>query len=56
MAGAVQFRITGSEFVIPVDAVIRAIGQSRYVGLIEQFGIEHDDGVVTLEVIPTNIE
>lgn len=42
-------QITGSEFVIPVDGVIRAIGQSRYVGLIEQFGIQHDDGVVTLE-------
>lgn len=41
--------ISGSEFVIPVDGVIRAIGQSRYVGLIEQFGIEHDGGVVTLE-------
>jgi glutamate synthase (NADPH/NADH) small chain len=41
--------ISGSEFVIPVDGVIRAIGQSRYVGLIEQFGIEHDGGVVTLD-------
>ncbi|MFD6439049.1 NAD(P)-dependent oxidoreductase [Peribacillus sp. NPDC060186] len=41
--------ISGSEFVIPVDGVIRAIGQSRYVGLIEQFGIEHDGGVVKLD-------
>ncbi|WP_234396867.1 NAD(P)-dependent oxidoreductase [Bacillus massiliglaciei] len=40
--------IQGSEFVMPVDAVIRAIGQSRYVDLIEQFGIEHDEGVVKL--------
>ena len=40
--------IVGSEFTIPVDGVIRAIGQSRYVGLIEQFNIEHDGGVVKL--------
>jgi dihydropyrimidine dehydrogenase (NAD+) subunit PreT len=40
--------VEGSEFVIEVDAVIRAIGQSRYVELIEEFGIQHDDGVVTL--------
>lgn len=38
--------VEGSEFIIPVDAVIRAIGQSRYVQLIEEFGIEHDGGVV----------
>ena len=41
--------IEGSEFTIPVDGVIRAIGQSRYVGLIEQFEIAHDGGVVKLE-------
>lgn len=40
--------IVGSEFVIEVDAVIRAIGQSRYIHLIESFGIEHLNGVVTL--------
>ncbi|CAH0343798.1 Glutamate synthase [NADPH] small chain [Bacillus sp. CECT 9360] len=40
--------VEGSEFIIAVDAVIRAIGQSRYVQLIEEFGIEHDDGVVKI--------
>ncbi|WP_141430655.1 NAD(P)-dependent oxidoreductase [Bacillus sp. 03113] len=40
--------IKDSEFIIPVDAVIRAIGQSRYIQLIEEFGIIHEDGVVTL--------
>lgn len=40
--------IAGSEFILPADGVIRAIGQSRYVGLLEQFNIDHDGGVVTL--------
>ncbi|RFU69682.1 NAD(P)-dependent oxidoreductase [Bacillus sp. V59.32b] len=40
--------VEGSEFIIAVDAVIRAIGQSRYVQLIEEFGIEHADGVVKI--------
>jgi len=38
--------IEGSEFTIPVDAVIKAIGQERHVELIEDFGLEHDHGVV----------
>ena len=37
--------IEGSEFILEVDAVIKAIGQSRYVELIEQFQLEHDGGV-----------
>lgn len=41
-------KVEGSEFVMAVDAVIRAIGQSRYIHLIEEFGIEHEDGVVKL--------
>ncbi|MDQ0860382.1 dihydropyrimidine dehydrogenase (NAD+) subunit PreT [Bacillus sp. V2I10] len=40
--------IPGSEFIIETDAVIRAIGQSRYLDLIEQFGVEHSDGVVRI--------
>jgi dihydropyrimidine dehydrogenase (NAD+) subunit PreT len=38
--------IQGSEHVIPVDAVIKAIGQSRHLRLIESFGLEHESGVV----------
>lgn len=38
--------IEGSEFLIEVDAVIKAIGQTRYVDLIDQFGLNHNDGVV----------
>ncbi|GAE26118.1 pyridine nucleotide-disulphide oxidoreductase associated with reductive pyrimidine catabolism [Halalkalibacter wakoensis JCM 9140] len=41
--------IEGSEFILEVDVVIRAIGQSRYVDLIEQFGLKHDDGVVEID-------
>ncbi|QNG59009.1 NAD(P)-dependent oxidoreductase [Metabacillus idriensis] len=40
--------IQGSEFIIETDAVIRAIGQSRYLNLIEEFGIDHLDGVVRI--------
>jgi dihydropyrimidine dehydrogenase (NAD+) subunit PreT len=38
--------IEGSEFTMRVDVVIKAIGQTRHVDLIEEFGLEHDDGVV----------
>ncbi|MEK4922949.1 NAD(P)-dependent oxidoreductase [Cytobacillus sp. FSL R5-0569] len=41
--------LTDSEFTIEVDAVIKAIGQSRYIDLIEQFEISHDGGVVTID-------
>jgi glutamate synthase (NADPH/NADH) small chain len=40
--------VPDSEFIIETDAVIRAIGQSRYLDLIEQFGVEHSDGVVRI--------
>jgi dihydropyrimidine dehydrogenase (NAD+) subunit PreT len=38
--------VEGSEFILPADAVIKAIGQTRHQSLIEQFGLEHTDGVV----------
>ncbi|WP_445487795.1 NAD(P)-dependent oxidoreductase [Niallia sp. 03133] len=40
--------VEGSEFILEVDHVIKAIGQSRYVELIEQFGLNHDNGVVQI--------
>ncbi|MFK9093563.1 NAD(P)-dependent oxidoreductase [Bacillus salipaludis] len=39
----------GSEYVIPVDAVVKAIGQTRHLELIEAFGLQHVGGVVTVE-------
>ncbi|WP_248734213.1 NAD(P)-dependent oxidoreductase [Neobacillus rhizosphaerae] len=41
--------IDGSEYVIPVDAVVKAIGQTRHLELIEAFGLHHDGGVVKVE-------
>jgi dihydropyrimidine dehydrogenase (NAD+) subunit PreT len=41
--------IENSEFLLPVDAVIVAIGQTRHTGLIEAFGLEHDRGVVKID-------
>ncbi|WP_027409693.1 NAD(P)-dependent oxidoreductase [Anoxybacteroides tepidamans] len=38
--------IEGSEFFIRADVVIKAIGQTRHLDLIKEFGIEHDGGVV----------
>lgn len=39
-------QVEGSEYIIPVDAVIKAIGQSRHLDLIEAFGLKHENGVV----------
>ncbi|WP_262174672.1 NAD(P)-dependent oxidoreductase [Saccharococcus sp. Marseille-Q5394] len=41
--------IEGSELVIEVDAVIKAIGQTRFVPLIEAFGLQHTNGVVDID-------
>lgn len=41
--------IKGSEYMIPVDAVVKAIGQTRHTELIESFGLDHKGGVVQVE-------
>ncbi|WP_307412898.1 NAD(P)-dependent oxidoreductase [Neobacillus ginsengisoli] len=38
--------IEGSEYVIPVDAVVKAIGQTKHLNLIESLGLKHEYGVV----------
>ena len=38
--------IEGSEHVLPVDAVVKAIGQTRHLELINKFGLQHEGGVV----------
>ena len=43
--------VKGSEFTMEVDAVIKAIGQTRYVDLIESFGLVHDGGVVKIDPV-----
>lgn len=40
--------IKGSESIIPVDAVIKAIGQTRHYEFIEKLGLQHQSGVVTV--------
>lgn len=41
--------IEGSEHVIPVDAIVKAIGQTRHLELIESFGLNHAGGVVKVD-------
>ncbi|MCT2535352.1 NAD(P)-dependent oxidoreductase [Aquibacillus koreensis] len=41
--------VEGSAFTLEVDAVIKAIGQSRYIELIESFSLAHNGGVVSVD-------
>ncbi|WP_374967462.1 NAD(P)-dependent oxidoreductase [Lysinibacillus sp. RS5] len=41
--------VEGSNFIIEVDTVIKAIGQTRFVSLIEAFGLQHTNGVVNID-------
>lgn len=41
--------VEGSEFLLPVDAVVIAIGQKRRTELIEHLGLEHDRGIVRID-------
>ena len=41
--------IKGSEFLIDVDIVVKAIGQTRHRHLIDEFGLEHHGGVVKVD-------
>ncbi len=46
---AVPEMISGSEFVEAADTVIRAVGQSRLLGIFDGLRIAHDDGVVRVD-------
>ncbi len=41
--------IPGSEFVVACDSVIRAIGQNKFAGLLDAFGVLHDGGVARVD-------
>nr|WP_245831956.1 NAD(P)-dependent oxidoreductase [Oceanobacillus senegalensis] len=41
--------IKGSEFLMDVDIIVKAIGQTRHMNLIEGFGLEHNEGVVKID-------
>jgi dihydropyrimidine dehydrogenase (NAD+) subunit PreT len=43
--------IAGSEFLLEVDAVVKAIGQTRNASIIEQFGLAHTRGTVTVDTV-----
>ncbi|GEB33803.1 NAD(P)-dependent oxidoreductase [Brevibacillus parabrevis] len=41
--------VAGSEFVIEVDFVVKAIGQNRHLPLIDLLGLQHQNGIVAVE-------
>uniref|UniRef100_UPI00403F33C4 NAD(P)-dependent oxidoreductase n=1 Tax=unclassified Oceanobacillus TaxID=2630292 RepID=UPI00403F33C4 len=41
--------IEGSEFLMDIDIVVKAIGQTRHQEIIEAFGLEHNGGVVKVD-------
>jgi dihydropyrimidine dehydrogenase (NAD+) subunit PreT len=43
--------IEGSEFILETDLVIKAIGQNRFIPLLEQMEIEHTRGVVKIDTV-----
>ena len=43
-----QFRLKDRNLLLKLMLVIKAIGQSRYVDLIEEFDLDHDGGVVKI--------
>jgi dihydropyrimidine dehydrogenase (NAD+) subunit PreT len=47
--------IPGTEYVIPVDNVIPAIGQSKFAALLDAFGVVHEHGIAIVdEAMRTN--
>ncbi|USG68112.1 NAD(P)-dependent oxidoreductase [Brevibacillus ruminantium] len=42
-------QVPDSQFVIEVDFVVKAIGQTRHLPLIEAFGLQHQNGIVAIE-------
>ncbi|MDU2240049.1 MAG: NAD(P)-dependent oxidoreductase [Paenibacillus sp.] len=45
----VPVEVPESSFLLPVDAVVLAIGQTRHTGLIDLLGLAHEGGVVTID-------
>ncbi|MMZ62948.1 Glutamate synthase [NADPH] small chain [compost metagenome] len=41
--------LEGSTFLMPVDAVVTAIGQERQLSIIDKMGLAHDRGVVRVD-------
>ncbi len=41
--------LAGTESEVPVDTVVRAIGQSKFAALLDAFGVKHDGGIVVVD-------
>jgi glutamate synthase (NADPH/NADH) small chain len=41
--------VPGTEYVIPIDNVIPAIGQSKFASLLDSFGVVHEHGVAVVD-------
>ena len=41
--------LPGTEFEIPIDTVVRAIGQTKFATLLDAFGVAHENGVAVVD-------
>jgi glutamate synthase (NADPH/NADH) small chain len=41
--------LLGTEYTIPVDTVVRAIGQNKFAALLDAFGVLHENGVAVVD-------
>lgn len=41
--------IAGSEYIVPIDNVIPAIGQSKFEALLDAFGVSHERGIAVVD-------
>ncbi len=49
--------LTGTEYTVPVDTVIRAIGQNKFATLLDAFGVSHTAGVAAVDdAMRTNVK
>jgi glutamate synthase (NADPH/NADH) small chain len=41
--------LPGTEYVVPVDTVVRAIGQTKFASLLDAFGVVHEHGIAVVD-------
>ena len=41
--------LPGTEYTIPIDTIVPAIGQSKFADLFDAFGVVHEHGVVVVD-------
>ena len=41
--------LAGTEYTIPIDTVVRAIGQTKFAALLDAFGVSHENGVAVVD-------